>query len=373
MIELRISGPAARASGGFSLVELMVALAVFSAAMAGLYSSYFVQMKAGVKEYRLAEAEMEFQIGQMVMERDLAMAGYGIADDYSSINPSLSFRVVDATDGNPDALTMVGVALGRESRASQAWSYTMVSSAGTPSDYYPFPLPAACQDAREKLRPGADVVVYLNAATGKLLTLPGGATNGKTGKSWLFPFPPSSANPRPDPLQDGIFVYGMQSEPAGSGAYADNPFYTVGYSLGGTAPSYCAPGSKNLQRSETRMNDSGNSQPLINCVLDFQVAFGLDTNEDGLIDCWDNGGAAEATGYPDDVLRTRLKQIKVYVLVQQGNKDPAFIAPDAIRVGDAGLTSCAGTGVGRSRPLSAAQKNYRWKVIALSVTPRNLR
>ena len=187
-------------------------------------------------------------------------------------------------------------------------------------------------------------------------------------------FPPSGTNPRPDPLEKGIVAYGVQTQPSGTASYADNPYYTVEYLIGGTQPSYCAPGSQNLLRKENRQNpETDPGQPLFNCVLDFEVAFGIDKTEDGLIDCWDNGGQTEAAGYSVDVLRTRLKQIKVYILVQQGKLDPTFTSPDTIRVGDASLTSCTGTGVGRTVTFTAAQKNYRWKVLALSVTPRNIR
>ncbi len=373
MVDGRIMKSVLRTFRGVTLIELMVVLTIFSVVMAGLYSSYSVQMKAGVREYRLAESEMEFQIGKMVLERDLAMAGYGIADDYSAVTPSFSPRVADAADADPDTLTITGTALGRDSRATQAWSYTMISSAATASNYYPFALPAsAFQDARENLRPN-DVVIYMNPTTRTFLASSVGA-NSITGKSWLFPFPPSGMNSRPDPLDLGVVVYGLQTQPTGTATYAGNPYYTVKYFLGGTRPSYCEPSTLNLLRSEDRQTPGTDpGQPLFNCVLDFQVAFGIDKTEDGLIDCWDNGGQTEAAGYLIDVLRARLKQIKVYILVQQGKMDPNYTSPNTIRVGDASLTSCTGTGVGRTFTFTAAQKNYRWKVLALSVTPRNIR
>jgi type IV pilus assembly protein PilW len=373
MIDVSMIKSELRTLRGVTLIELLIVLTIFSVVMAGLYSSYSVQMKAGVKEYRLAESEMEFQIGKMVLERDLAMAGYGIADDYSAVTTSFTPRVAAATDADPDTLTITGTALGRESRATQAWSYTMITSASTTANYYPFSSPTSTfQDARENLRSN-DVIIYMNPTTRTLLALPSGVKS-ETGRSWLFPFPQNGSNPCPDPLDLGVIAYGLQTKPTGTATYAGDPYYTVEYSLGGTPPSYCAPGSHNLLRSEDRQTPGTDpGQPLFNCVLDFQVAFGIDKTEDGLIDCWDNGGITEAAGYTVDVLRTRLKQIKVYILVQQGKMDPNFISPDTIRVGDLGLTSCNFTGVGRTVTLTAAQKNYRWKVLALSVAPRNIR
>jgi prepilin-type N-terminal cleavage/methylation domain-containing protein len=370
MMKSRASDPGTQTSRGVTIIELMVVLTIFSIVMAGLYSAYSVQMKVGVKEYKLAESEMEFQIGKMVLERDLAMAGYGIAADYSSSTPTFAPRVAAASNGNPDTLTIVGTALGRESRTTQAWSYSMIASANTKTDFYPYSAPSSTlQNSLEKLKTN-DAVVYMNATTRKILAT--SAANDITGKTWLFPFPPSGTPARPDPLEKGIVAYGIQSQP--TGAYADFPYYTVEYKIGGSALSSCGPGSVNLLRAENRMDpptDAG--QPLFSCVLDFQVAFGIDKTEDGLIDCWDNGGQTEAQGYTIDVLRKRVKQIKVYVLVQQGKLDADFTSLSPIRVGDATLNACGGGGVGREVNLLANQMHYRWRVIALSVVPRNMR
>lgn len=372
MVTHRTPHHGTRTAKGVTLIELMVVLAIFSIVMAGLYSAYSAQMKVGVKEYKLAESEMEFQIGKMVLGRDLFMAGYGIADDYSSVTPSFTPRVAEATDGNPDTLTMVGTALGRESRATQAWSYTMVTGPTLTTHFYPFSFPTVSfLNSQENLWQD-DRIVYMNVTSRKLLGL-GAGTNSVTGKSWLFQYPPQGTDPTPGPLDTGVVAYGLQAASAGS--FADFPYYIVDYRLGTTGSlSSCAPGSQNLLRSENNRIGSPNpGQPLFSCVLDFQVVFGIDTTEDGLIDCWDNGGQTEAQGYLVEVLRQRVKQIKVYILVQQGKKDPAYTASGPIRVGDATLNACGGGGVGRDVTLLATQSNYRWRVIALSVVPRNLR
>jgi prepilin-type N-terminal cleavage/methylation domain-containing protein len=374
MITLRTSNTGPQAVRGVTLIELMVVLTIFSIVMAGLYSAYSVQMKVGVKEYQLAESEMEFQIGKMVLQRDMAMAGYGILDDYSAATPTaFTPRVVAATDGNPDTLTMVGTALGRDSRATQAWSYTMILNPAVLTDFFPFSAPSpSFQNVQEDLRAG-DFVIYMNPTTRTLLARPAGEENGTTARTWLFPFPPSGANPRPDPLAEGVVAFGIQSLPAAT--FAGTPYYTVDYTLDGPPLNSCAPGSWNLRRAENRNVPATSApQPLFNCVLDFQVAFGVDSLlDDQLIDCWDNGGQTFVAGYPASVVRKRVRQVKAYILVQQGKRDTSYTAPVDIRVGDAGLTSCIGTGVGRTVTLTAAQRQYRWRVLALSVVPRNIR
>ncbi len=368
----------------------MVVLVIFSVVMAGLYSAYSVSMRQGVKEYRLAESEMELQIAKSIIERDIAMAGFGLAYDYSAVSASINPLAVQAQNSDPDTLTLTGTAIGRSSRTAQAWSYNLVSSPSLSTDLRSWGTTTTYNgtqpyDSSEDLR-GFDRVIYMDPNTKKIMAASG--NNDKTARTWLFTYPPNEASSYITPttsIDPGTLVYGLQSKT--SGTTADLPYYTVTYDLGGASfPSNCVGGSQSLLRSEGAISSgSGNPQPILNCVLDFQVAFGLDTNEDGTIDCWDNGGV-EASGYSSTTLRTRLKQVKVYILVQQGNFDPNFtysnpdtsdtaLTPNQIRVGDLSLISCpsSGPGVGKVVPLNDRQRKYRWRVITITGTPRNMR
>jgi hypothetical protein len=125
----------------------------------------------------------------------------------------------------------------------------------------------------------------------------------------------------------------------------------------------------------------------MSCVLDFQVAFGITDSTASPdptlavnfpINKWDSGAVSAA--YSPLELKQRLKQIRVYILIQEGNKDmtytymnpdPNAAAPDKIRVGELSLV---GGATGRNfGPLNSAQRNYRWRVLTIVVTPRNIR
>jgi hypothetical protein len=174
----------------------------------------------------------------------------------------------------------------------------------------------------------------------------------------------------------------------------------VRYYLGGEPPATCAPGTKSLLRAESRTDASPDGgDPILNCVLDFQVALGIDAPNialnideiDDSIDFWDNG-AAVLTSYADSHLagqanlsdtlsniNKNLKQIRAYVLVQVGNRDPnyTYSNPDPayagreneIRVGDLNLQA---GGVGRDITLTDEQRRYRWRVLTATATPRNV-
>ena len=152
------------------------------------------------------------------------------------------------------------------------------------------------------------------------------------------------------------------------------PYWTVRYYIGsGQRPTGCAVGSNSLLRVETDTPDPnvlpGNGDPLLACVLDMEIAFGLDTDEDGTIDTWDDGGVT-GSGYTADLQRKRLKEVKVYLLVQSGNRDRDYTFPNNnIQVGETIGTDT----VGRSVPLTTEQRHYRWRMVTITKTLRNLR
>jgi prepilin-type N-terminal cleavage/methylation domain-containing protein len=375
-----------RNSRGITLIELLIVLVIFSMVMAGLYSAYTVNMKQAVKEYRIAESSMELQIAKSVIERDLAMAGFGLADNYNGL-PFAPVPIA-ASDGNPDILTLMGTALARESRASQSWSYATTDNPVAATDYHEWidsSVTPSVADGRENLQDN-DRVIYIEPNEKRLLLAPESDINSATSTTWLFVYPPSG-NPAtvtggvtPDLSEPGSLVFGLHTA---SGSVAQFPYYVVSYSLGGTPPRICAPNTQNLLRGESRLHSppaSSERQPLVNCVRDFQVAFGLDQDENGSIDCWDSGGGTAAV-YTTPDLKRRLIQVRVYVLVQEGNYDASYLftnpdstyAANRILVGESALMKCGGAGlIGREITLSEPERKYRWRVITLSAAPRNL-
>jgi len=352
---------------GFSLVELIIVMAIFSVVMAGLYAAYSVQLKQGVVQYRLAESEMELGITKNIIDRDLSMAGYGLQDDYDfdgDGTQNFTPRAVRAANADPDTLTLMGTALGLGSRAAQGWTF-VASTAGAPA----VPAFRLWNDAREDVGTN-DRVILVDPNAKKLLA---------EGAGWLFQYNGSGSTPTLlsnnmafSQSFPGVVVYGLNQSGMTD---ATQPYYAVTYYLADTVssppPATCAPGTRNLLRAESRTSASPTGgDPILNCVLDFQVAFGLDTNEDGQIEVWDNGGVTAST-YATKDLNRRLKQIRAYVLVQEANRDPNYThSPAVIRAGDLYLK---GGAVGRDITLTADQLKYRWRVISFAITPRNIR
>ncbi|MFH0842378.1 MAG: prepilin-type N-terminal cleavage/methylation domain-containing protein, partial [Bacteroidota bacterium] len=272
---------------GVTLAELLVTLAIFSVVIAGVYAVYTTQIRHSTREYILAESEMELVIAKTIIERDIMMAGYGIADDYNGLVFYPSAVPVGATDNispgataNPlggsypttgltgaDSLYLAGTALGIYSRAAQRWTYI--------KDVAPVVF-EIWGDTREDIE-SKDRVIYMEPNTRTIIT---------DLATWRFVYPSTPAFQAGE--GKGILLYGLSRPPQSGEPEMPRPYYIVQYRLGGASadmPVICSKGTRSLQRVE--MSDGESIEPLLACVRDFQVSFGLDTDDDGIINIWD--------------------------------------------------------------------------------------
>jgi prepilin-type N-terminal cleavage/methylation domain-containing protein len=217
------------AQHGFSLIEILISLAIFSVILAGIYSAYISQLGHSTREYKISEAEMELGIAKSIIERDIAMTGFGLAYDYGSFgfNP----LPLAATNANPNTLTLMGTALGTKSRAAGGWTYITDVPSGLPTFQ-------TWTDARENVRIDAsdsernDLIIIMEPSTRTLLG---------QGEAWRFKYNGSGANlttyqtqgatahntPFATPTT-GSVIYGISK--AGTDPVLTQPYYAVVYS-----------------------------------------------------------------------------------------------------------------------------------------------
>ncbi|MDT8421530.1 MAG: prepilin-type N-terminal cleavage/methylation domain-containing protein [Desulfuromonadales bacterium] len=352
---------------GFSLVELLVTTAIFSVLLAGVFGAYFSQLDHSTREYKVAESEIELSIAKRIIEQDLQMAGYGLADEYPAVTGFNPMPVTLANGTGPDGsdqFYLRGTALGQLNRASQGWSYVSGFDASSP----PKPNLKPWGDPREQVE--NDYRVVLIDPSSKSLQVDAGG-------EWLFKYTDNGVTTdivhldgtgMTDNIGLGTLVYGLYSSNTHDASTTLQPYYTVHYNLGGTSPSICAPGTRSLLRGESVVNDDPTGQPLLACVLDFQMAMGLDTSAplDGMVNVWDDDNSLVG-GYTRENMNDQLKRIKAYLLVQSGNRDSDYTYPlSSVLVGEAGIG-------GRTVNLTAEQRKYHWRLVSLSVQPRNIR
>lgn len=345
--------------GGFTMVEMLVAMAIFSIILAGIYRAYSVQLGHLTREYKSADTEIELDIARGIIERDLLMAGFALADNSGELP-------AEGTNGTPDTLVLRGTELGLASRGVKGWAVVdTVDPAGiTPTTFLTF------NDPREDLRAGDTVIIM--EPTERNLKNKGGVTLFKYHGPNNFLTYPASADPGTklaDVIKQDDLIYGLGMDPGASQTYYAAKYYLA---TPATRPVDWAPDTFYLARAEsdtaaTPTEDATNDPKILGRVLDFQVAFGLDTDKNGEVDLWDNGGASQANAMGIDDYREKVKLVRAFVLVQSGSKDSSYTYPSAtVRVGD------SGDGIGRDITLTDEQRRYRWKVLSLRIAPRNI-
>ena len=413
-----------RDGNGYTLVELVVVILIFSIVMLLMSTSFSRITSSSAQIIKAAETDIGGLIGLELLRSDLDLAGFGLpwtltgvkyreADnrvlvqgcpdgcpraDASLFNDASTYA--DAPGAPPrafvagdnvglngsDYLVLKGTALGM-SRSSRRWSYLSYSSSGTI-------LKASKSEA--ELKPGnGDRVIVLKTGIREGEPTRELVTDG-VGGSYSFVFDTTLPTAfKPTSKLDSFLVYGVvQVDQRGDPASLSFPFNRADYFISRTSAvsSTCAPGTGILYKavfnhgstspgSSTPSSTTLNYYPILDCAADLQAILFLDTNGDGVVDyhTCDPGPAYDA-----GVLRQQLKEIRVYILAQQGAKDRGYLFPvadpeKAIVVGDAGLDQSTGAVLGSrwsegdlARAFGPEWRHYHWKLYTIVVQPQNL-
>ena len=385
----------ARDADGYTLVELVVVILIFSVVMTLISVSFNRIASNSVQIVRGAETDIGGMIGLELMRSDLELAGFGLAWSLGGANYSeatsgvlvqgcpdgcpnadaLRFIDVDAQTGQllppravvvgngvglngSDYLVLKGTALGM-SATSRSWSYLNYSSVGA------------------AIKPSKSEVELLPGKGDRVIVLKSGANSGVAtrelvtdggGSNFTLEFDTKISDPfRPQSLSDSYLVYGVAPVDSGNAhAALLFPFNRADYYL--SRPDHisatCAPGTGVLYKTTLNQNGSITRYPILDCVADLQVVLGLDTNGDGEVDAH----LADLSGYSASDIRDQLQEVRVYILAQEGRKNPAYLFPvsdpnRAIVVGDATLDNSLGqvwTQAALTGAFGAAWRNYHW-------------
>jgi len=382
---------------GLTLVELMVTLAVILLVTAAASTAY-VKLLRGVKvQGRLTESQMDTMSGFELLRYDIQMAGYGLfrvfpAAETKCTSPSLPGFYEEAKASDPPDAEAFNEAPGEVPRAFAFSNNTGNTLPAYPpddnaSDVLVIKSLVANDQAIDRKWSFLDSNGTIKSWVSDDLNLTGSDTViaiDETGKlricsNWQNANDNSSL-PVPERDGDTFVVYGVHS------STMRMPFNRVDYYLEqlgvddnekSSFPSRCFPGSFVLYRACIKHSGGGrNPQPLIDCVRDFQVAFGLDTDADRTVNAWVadlNLNAGE--------IRNQVREVRVFVLYHEGQRDDNFWFSGTLNLGDAQIANDAGFQTLSSAPLTGALStytptgdavHYRWKVDKLSIKPMNL-
>jgi prepilin-type N-terminal cleavage/methylation domain-containing protein len=381
---------------GFTLVELMITMVIFVlfiTAATNVFTGLLTQFK---QQSRLAETNIEGIVGLEIMRQDIEGAGYGLpwdglitytetADDPYSLNDAsagVPKAVVSANaaaftspndifDGS-DYLVIKSMNVARNS-ASEKWT-TLASE----SPYFRTWTTEgeATNPVSENLQDDDRVIVLSPGGSGnqRRLVSDGGAYSKKYSEITALPWRPN------DPIETRI-VYGVDPNsnlrmPFNRADYFIRRFDTSGNSI---APKRCAPNTGVLIKATvSHVDGTYIDLPLLDCVADMQVIYGLDSDADGDFEPTSGDVYSEdLTASTAETIRAQVKQVRVYILAHEGQRDSNYTycpssaasCSTAVPVGEFGLGSTFDL---KTKVGDPEYKYYRWKLYTIVVTPNNL-
>lgn len=317
-------------------------------------------------------------------------------------------KVADAVDGvtyellaGTDYLALKGGTLGMDETA-QKWTYLPFDSGITG-----LKKPRIWTEAHLNLVKDDDRVIVIKKTIVKSRIVNQMIYDPTAPETYWATFDPAglSAAFSPTLPEEVLYVYGIRGNADLSMPFNRSDYFVANPDAADRRPNYCAPGTGILYKARVAHDETATTgyaagelqpMPLLDCVADMQVVFGWDlVDDDNVIDTWsapnqkpdgtglfgEQSGAASQTAVqtaiqsPEEV-RTKLKIIKIYLLAQLGRRDRNYTfmgtdvagQPQRICVGNLAADGF----VAHEYDLSAAQRNYRWKVYQLVVRPHNL-
>ncbi|HWS15526.1 MAG TPA: prepilin-type N-terminal cleavage/methylation domain-containing protein [Candidatus Methylomirabilis sp.] len=353
-----------RGESGFSLLELMIALVIVASVLAAASTFFIGTVRQYKVQTKITESNVEGVIGLELLRQDVESLGFGLPwngfpfayTERSGVHASIT--ALNETPNAPRAVVSInnapsGVALNgsdylviRSARVGMdnaAGKWTTLSSTGGKRNW-------SSQDD-DLLNTDYVTVLAPGTVASDRQSLVGTSTYALTGG--LVPTESFQTN----------IVYGI-------GAAAPvRPFNRADYFIADNTtnppysrPRHCASNTGVLVKAAIAHDVPGTPTlfPLLDCVADMKVVYGLDTDANGLVDNTTNTVA----GLTAANLRAQLLELRIHILAQVGQRDDSFNYPaTTVSVGSGGFIDNVDV---------SGFRNYRWKVYNIVVRPKNL-
>ncbi len=368
--------PGKRIQRGFSLTELIIAIAISSIIIMMSSDVFTIILRQSGQQTKIVNSELESVVGLRMLRYDIEHAGFGLPWEFptAGVNYSEAASAPASTyndsgtatkipraliSGNgtgyngSDYLVVKSTAAGT-SETAQMWTY--IVQGGNPKVWGSTRLDLAAGNRVIVIKPKTD-----DTSQNQLVT--GAAFFTQYAAAFPAAFSPQAAN-------ETFIIYGVDPD-----TDLRMPFNRVDYHVArpaGMSPS-CAPNTGILYKAAVKHADGQmNEMPVIDCVADMQVAFRRDTDGDGVADT----DVQDITALSAQQIREGIKEVRIYILAQEGQRDPNYRhAPQVIRVGEkdaAPGTRDIGRDFDLAATIGAGWENYRWKMYTVVVKPRQL-
>ncbi len=366
---------------GVTLIELLVSLLVLTIVVAISLTFFTKQLQLTTSQSRISESGQEALSAMQTLRRDIETAGYGLPWDMAGLSYNEAISSAASYNDSPyppraiiidnanSRLVLKGTALGNKS-VSRRWGVYDSSGvfhngfSGTSSDYTKLNRFVA-----------NDYAIILTAGSRRLI---------RNGSNWSYKYSGGSLASVPMLQSNAYLAYGITNTSS-----PRSPFNRIDYYLSQPAslPSNCAIGTNVLYRGI--MNKSGGIgppyYPILDCVAGFYIRIGEVNGKKGDSTIfWSSSSSDPDYAYYADPSpgnekasdeRSRLKMVRVFILVQNGQKDRNYNATDNPNISTAGIYSFnVDSNTSETFDLSGITdwQNYRWKLIKMTVVPKNL-
>ncbi len=410
---------------GFALIELLIAALLFVFVMAAASNVFTALLTQFKQQSKIGETNIEGIIGLEILRQDLINAGYGLPRNIIGVDDSdgdgnfwehLPNYDEAISNGSPDPAAFNDATknldgdtnAGEQPRALVSGDNVTFSGPNNVldgSDYLVIKSiniadDEACRkwttlkvgDVKKTWNPAfenlqnSDRVIVLSPGgieTNLMSLVVSSSGNYYTTYGSTSDYAPLSDN-------EARTIYGISSTSDPRMPFNRADYFIRRFDSGGNniTPQKCAPNTGVLFKAVLNHSDGTfqNLLPLLDCVADMQVIYRFDMDQDGVIKTASNadgsmiadidGGEGATVETVQNalnsaaVMKNVLKEIRVYILAHEGQKDLNFSYPSStITVGEYGL----GRNFNLSNNIGAEYKYYRWKVFTIVVSPLNLR
>ncbi|MDA8089001.1 MAG: hypothetical protein M0Z61_02080 [Nitrospiraceae bacterium] len=348
---------------GFTIVELMVTLVISLFAIMAT-TSLFAQLFARFKqESRVAQTDIGSELGLEYLRREIHSAGYGlpwVVNGVAYAESSVANATTDDAPSNPPRaiFTVPGGGLFGSDwiviKSQMAASMTD-SAAGRSTTLRMGNVKRVWGNVNDDFVNSDNVIVL--STIDNTISLVNNAGAFSVTYNNTAPYAPAST-------EQTNMIYGVANTVDASNGLR-MPFNRADYFITNSpaiakVPLRCAPGTGELVKAimnPDKVNGGGFSYfPVLDCVANMKVEFQLANN------IYDNGTTVAT--YSAAQIRQNLKEVLVYILAQEGQKEPSYTSAAQIPMNDP---------MGNNFPnLLNGQLNYRWKVYTIVEHPMDL-
>lgn len=352
-------------NGGFSLIEILVVIVLLSIIAVMSMDAFNMILKQSSLTMQTVTTDMEQTVGLDILRYDIEQAGFGLpwsfqgpihyteattlpASTYND-SPSSPPRAIlsgnNAGYNNSDYLVIKSTIVAGSDTSSK-WTYVL-------KDADTAPKPKSWTTASKNLNANDRVIVIKprHEATGsnELVMDSGSFFTSYSINYFSTYFSPAT-------LKERFIIYGVDPDTDLKMPFNRADYYIKVPSAG--IPSKCASNTGILYKATVNQKDGALTEmPILDCVADMQIIFRLDT-----------GYTNNITPLTAGQIRERLKEVRVYLLTHEGSIDKKYTHGSSnVTVGEFGLGNTFNLVTGNSD-----WSRYRWKVIALSLKPKNI-